>query len=581
MSAAPGRPKQARTPSGGSAVRAATSVGALAPAPIPATWTTGSTTAIKTGTWRASLATHIKAPAPCHGACPVNGDIAEWIGLARARDFHAAWQVLARHNPFPAIAGRICHHPCETACNRAGYDEALSICKLERFVGDQALKQGWSVAVGAARPGHIGVVGGGPSGLSAAFHLRRMGFAVTLYEAQPELGGLMRYGIPAYRLARDVLDGEIARIVAMGVSVRCSHRIDSGDDLSALRQQHDALYLALGAARNKRLPTLDYTQPWVCDGAAFLAGANAGQPLKLGKRLLVIGGGSAALDAARSARRLGHDVTLLALEQRAQMPAQPEEVIEALEEGITLLDGARLDAVSDGGASGLTLSCSRVEFVPGSQRGQFTVRALTDSDFHMTADAIVTSIGQDPDLALLGAGFAAAGGLLQTDAQLATSSAGVYAGGDLASMARFVTEAIGMGQRAAHSIAGALTQHCNDAGRGASAALEPQVALAAINTFYHPKRARAQTGLLDATERLSRDVEVQLGLELEQALAESERCFSCGSCIDCDNCVVYCPDMAVKRVVGGYTVLTDYCKGCGVCVKECPTGSMKMQEELR
>ncbi len=550
-------------------------------APIPPTWTTGSTAVIKTGTWRASLATHIKAPAPCHGACPVNGDIAEWIGLARGRDFHGAWQVLARHNPFPSIAGRICHHPCETACNRAGYDEALSICKLERFVGDQALAHGWALEAGAARPDHIGVVGGGPSGLSAAFHLRRMGFAVTLYEAQSELGGLMRYGIPAYRLARDVLDGEIARIVAMGVSVRCGHRIDSADDLAALRQQHDALYLALGAARNKRLPVLDYTQPWVCDGAAFLAGTNVGQPPRLGRRLVVIGGGSAALDAARSARRLGHEVTLLALEQRAQLPAQPEEVVEALEEGITLLDGARLDAVSDAGARGLTLSCSKVLFVAGAQRGQFTLSPVAGSGFTLAADAIITSIGQDPDLSLLGAGFAASGGLLQTDAQLATSSAGVYAGGDLASMARFVTEAIGMGQRAAHAIARQLQQRQGGFSDAALAVSEPLVPLASISTFYRPKLERARTGLLDAAARLASTAEVQLGLDVEQALAESERCFSCGTCIFCDNCVVYCPDMAVQRVDGGYTVLTDYCKGCGMCVKECPTGSMKMQEELR
>ena len=163
-----------------------------APVPVPTTWTTGSTAVIKTGTWRASLATHIKAPAPCHGACPVDGDIAEWIGLARARDFRGAWEVLTRHNPFPSIAGRICHHPCETACNRAGYDEALSICKLERFVGDQAIAQGWGFEVPSAIAGSVAIVGGGPSGLSAAFQLRRMGFAVTLYEAQPELGGLMR-----------------------------------------------------------------------------------------------------------------------------------------------------------------------------------------------------------------------------------------------------------------------------------------------------------------------------------------------------------------------------------------------------
>jgi len=579
MSAAPGRPKQARTPSGGSAVRAATSAGA--PAPIPATWTTGSTTAIVTGTWRASLATHIKAPAPCHGACPVNGDIAEWIGLARARDFHASWQVLVRHNPFPSIAGRICHHPCETACNRAGYDEALSICKLERFVGDEALAQGWGFEVPVAQPGHVAIVGGGPSGLSAAFQLRRMGFAVTLYEAQAELGGLMRYGIPAYRLSRDVLDGEIARIVAMGVEVHCAHRIGSAEAFRQLRERHDALYLALGAARNKRLPALDYGQAWVYDGAAFLAAANAGKPIALGKRLVVIGGGSAALDAARSARRLGHEVTLLALEQQAQMPAQAEEVHEALEEGISLIDGARLDAVSEDGAKGLALNCSKVLFVAGGQRGQFTLTPVAGSGFTIAADAIVTSIGQDPDLALLGEDFASAGGLLVTDAQLATSAAGVYAGGDMASMARFVTEAVGMGQRAAHAIASALQLRRGDASASAADSGEPLVPLAAISTFYHPKRERARTGLLDADQRLASNIEVQLGLDIEQALAESERCFSCGTCIFCDNCVVYCPDMAVKRVDNGYVVLTDYCKGCGVCVRECPTGSMKMQEERR
>jgi len=553
-------------------------------APIPTTWTTGSTEAIKTGTWRASLAKHIKAPAPCHGACPVNGDIAAWIGLARARDFHGAWQVLARHNPFPSIAGRICHHPCETACNRAGYDEALSICKLERFVGDQALAQGWAFEpVATAQAAHVGIVGGGPSGLSAAFQLRRMGYAVTLYEAQPELGGLMRYGIPAYRLAREVLEAEIARIVALGVTVHCKHRIETPDAFARLHEQHDALYLALGAARQKRLPALDYTQTWVCDGASYLAAANAGQPLALGHRLVVIGGGSAALDAARSARRLGHQVTLLALEQRAQLPAQTEEVVEALEEGIVLVDGARLDGVIDGAAKGLSLNCTRVAFVPGAQRGQFTLTLIEGSGFTLVADAIVTSIGQDPDLTVLGEGFAAAGGLLTTDAQLATSTAGVYAGGDMVSMARFVTEAVGMGQRAAHAITRKLRQR--QAGSNPSTSAnhdhQPLVPLAAISTFYHPKSERAQTQLLDARERLQRDAEVQLGLELEQALLETERCFSCGTCTNCDNCVVYCPDMAVKRVGKGYTVLTDYCKGCGLCVKECPTGSMMMQEELR
>lgn len=552
--------------------------------PIPTIWTTGSTDAIKTGTWRASLARHIKAPAPCHGACPVNGDIAEWIGLARARDFRGAWQVLARHNPFPSIAGRICHHPCETACNRGGYDEALSICKLERFVGDQALSQAWAFEPAAEpRNARVAIVGGGPSGLSAAYQLRRMGYAVTLYEAQAELGGLMRYGIPAYRLARDVLDGEISRIVAMGIEVHCNHPIDSPEAFARLREHHDALYLALGAARHKRLPVLDYSRAWVCDGARFLAGANAGKPVPLGKRLVVIGGGSAALDAARSARRLGHEVTLLALEKREQLPAQAEEVTEALEEDIALVDGARLDSVTGDASSGLLLTCSRVAFVPGAQRGQFTLQPVEGSSFTLTVDAIVTSIGQDPDLSLLGEGFAAAGGLLQTDAQFATCVDGVFAGGDMASLSRFVTEAVGMGKHAAQAIARALQLQKDGSSEAAIARYddEPQVPLGAISTYYHPKLERAKTLLLDARVRVARDVEVQLGLDIEQALAESERCFSCGICINCDNCVVYCPDMAVKRIGDGYQVLTDYCKGCGLCVKECPTGSMMMQEELR
>lgn len=552
--------------------------------PIPTTWTTGTTDAIKTGTWRASLARHIRAPAPCHGACPVNGDIAQWIGLARARDFQGAWQVLMRHNPFPSIAGRICHHPCESACNRAGYDEALSICKLERFVGDQALSQGWTIEPeGEPRHERVAVVGGGPSGLSAAYQLRRQGYAVTLYEAQPRLGGLMRYGIPAYRLGRDVLDGEIARIVAMGVEVRCDQRIDTPEAFAQLSNQYDALYLALGAARYKRLPMLDYAKAWVCDGARFLASANAGEPVALGKRLVVIGGGSAALDAARSARRLGHQVTLIALEQRQQLPAQAEEVIEALEEGINLVDGARLDGVLEDPSQALTLTCSRVAFVPGAQRGQFTLETIEASSFTLEADAIVTSIGQDPDLSILGQGFASAGGLLQTDAQLCTSSPGIYAGGDMASMARFVTEAIGMGKQAAQAIARELQLRRGGPGEARVTTYddEPLVPLAAIGTYYHPNRERAQTQVLDPQKRLERDAEVQLGLDIEQALTESERCFSCGTCINCDNCVVYCPDMAVKRVGDGYVVLTDYCKGCGLCVKECPTGSMMMQEELR
>ncbi len=552
--------------------------------PVPSIWTTGSTEVFKTGTWRAALPQHIHAPSPCHAACPVNGDIAQWIGRARARDFHGAWTILTRHNPFPAVAGRICHHPCEAACNRAGFDGSLAICRLERYVGDLALAQGWAFApVETPRNERIAVVGGGPSGLSAAFHLRRNGYAVTLFESRHELGGLMRYGIPSYRLSRSVLDGEIARIVALGIDVRCGESMETPESFLQLRRDFDAVYLAVGARCQKRLPRLDYTKSWVMDGADYLAQANAGAPPPLGKRVVVIGGGSAALDVARSARRAGHDVTILALESAAQMPAQREEVAEALEEGITLVDRAMLTEAAESGSTGLALQCVRVRFEAGQRRGEFTVAPVDGSEFSLEADAIVPSIGQDPDLAPMEAALEADGALLKVDQHQATSLERVYAGGDVSSMARFVTEAIGMGERAAQEIHRVLRQGADGAAVGATADTEsePIVPLAAINTFYFPKQARAVEQRLDATQRLAGDAEVQIGFDLERALGETERCFSCGTCIQCDNCVHYCPDLAVKREAGGYVVLTDYCKGCGICVKECPTGSMKMVEESR
>ena len=554
---------------------------------VPSIWTTGTTEVFRTGTWRAALPQHIHAPSPCHAACPVNGDIAGWIGRARARDFRGAWEILTRHNPFPAVAGRICHHPCEAACNRADFDGSVAICRLERHVGDTALAEGWTFApIAAPRKERIAVVGGGPSGLSAAFHLRRSGYAVTLFESRPQLGGLMRYGIPSYRLARSVLDGEIARIVALGIDIRCGESMETPEDFERLRTGFDAVYLAIGARRQKRLPRLDYTRPWVMDGADYLARANTGAAPALGKRVVVIGGGSAAIDVARSARRAGHEVTILALEGVAQMPAQREEVAEALEEGIALLDGAMLTEAIDSGSAGLALKCVRVRFEPGAPRGQFTATPVAGSEFSLKADAIVPSIGQDPDLAPLSAALEADGALLKADQRQATSLDRVYAGGDVSSMARFVTEAIGMGKRAAREIDRVLRGNEQgaegvSADAGADFEAEPVIKLAAINTFYYPGQARAVERRLDPGQRLESEAEVQIGFHREQALAETERCFSCGTCIECDNCVHYCPDLAVKREAGGYVVVTDYCKGCGLCVKECPTGSMKMLEEVR
>ena len=350
--------------------------------------------------------------------------------------------------------------------------------------------------------------------------------------------------------------GEIWRIFALGVEVRTGTALASAEQFLRMRVEFDAVYLALGARRQKRLPQLDYRQRWVMDGAAYLAAANAGAPPALGKRIAVIGGGSAAMDAARSARRAGHEVSVLALESETQMPAQREEVVQAIEEGIALYGGTGLKWVAVNSA--LTLHCARVRV---NANNPLDFAAIAGSDFALDADAIVPAIGQDPDLAPLQPLLDVDGALLRIDAHHATRLSGVFAGGDVASSARFVTHAIGMGRDAAIEIdrwlMGEIVAHAEP---------QPPVGASAINTFYHPRAPRA---------------EAEDGLSAGQALAEAARCFSCGRCTLCDNCFQYCPDMAVRHVTGGYAIALEYCKGCGLCVRECPTGSLALREEWR
>jgi NADPH-dependent glutamate synthase beta subunit-like oxidoreductase len=477
--------------------------------------------------------------------------------------------------------------PASTPCNRAGYDEPLAVGRLERFVGDVAIAQGYAFAPPAIeRQERVAIVGGGPSGLSAAFQLRRLGYRVTLIESRGALGGLMRHGIPSYRLARDVLDAEIARVVATGVDVRLNEAIATPQAWRALRAAHDAVYVATGAQRPRRVPSLDYRHAWVVDGAAWLEAANAGTPPALGRRIVVIGGGSAALDVARSARRAGHEVTILALEPRARMPAQREEVDEALEEGIVLRDGAMLVRATTRRRA-VWLECTRVRFEAGERGGSFTVTPVEGGMFALAADAIVTSVGQDADLDAL---HGLPTGRRAGDRRCEPGCSGrAHVGGRRRREPRALRD---RGDRA--GAAGGVRDRCGaararrrerrDAGAHdatGTTSRDASVPLAAIATHAHPRVARSAARRRDAVERVAGGDEVQVGLDVAEMLAESARCFSCGTCIGCDGCVVVCPDLAVERTDGGYRVLGDYCKGCGLCVAECPAGAMDMVEEAR
>ena len=548
--------------------------------PFAITLDVGSSLANHTGAWRVERPLYVHRLPPCNHGCPAGEDIQRWLYEAESggQGYEAAWLELVRENPFPAVMGRICFHPCETACNRAQLDEAVGINSVERFLGDEAIRCGWQLPLPATASGrHVLVVGAGPSGLAAAYHLALRGHQVTIREAAEKPGGMMRYGIPAYRLPRDVLDAEIDRILALGIELRCSEPVAELED-ELKRGGFDAAFLAVGAhvARNVELP--GGTAAHVIDAVSMLHGIEDGETPLLGRRVVVYGGGDTALDAARSARRLtGAEPVVVYRRSRERMPAHPEELQQAEQEGITFrwlstLAAAEATPPAPGEVhGGARLRLERMEL---DEEG---MPQPTGTFEELDADSLILALGQSADLALLESveGVRVSDGVVEVDGRMMTGHPGIFAGGDMTPGQRMAAVAIGHG---------ALAARCIDGWLAARAPAPPQspvepIGFSELNTWYYSDAPRTVRPLLEDIRRQSSFEEVVRGLDENSALYEARRCLSCGNCFSCDNCFGVCPDNAVLKpgpAGEDYAFDLDYCKGCGICAAECPCGAIEM-----
>ncbi|MEO3859609.1 NAD(P)-binding protein [Acrocarpospora sp. B8E8] len=533
--------------------------------PFAITLAVGSSKANKTGAWRTERPVYVDRLPPCAQACPAGENVQRWLYLAEDGSYERAWREIMADNPFPAIMGRVCYHPCETSCNRAQLDEAVGINSVERFLGDEAIRRGWTVPVTTEPTGkRVMVVGAGPAGLSAAYQLTLLGHAVTVMDSGAYAGGMMRFGIPRYRLPRTILSAEIQRILDMGVTLELGHTVKN---LPAAMRHFDAAFLAVGAHIGRRayIPAGDAAR--ILDAVSVLRGMEGGVPM-LGRRVVVYGGGNTAMDTARTARRLGATETVVVYRRtRDRMPAHDFEVEEAIEEGVTMKWLSTI-AHADGGSITIEKMCLDETGFP-QPTGEFE---------ELAADTVVLALGQQADLTLLRGlpGVEVEDGVVKVGANLMTGYPGVFAGGDMVPSERTVTVAVGHGKNAARHIDAWL--------RGTTYGPAPRPAPAAfdiLNPWYYSDAPATVRPTLELARRTSTFDEVQGGLDESTALFEARRCLSCGNCFECDNCYGVCPDNAVIKLGPGerYAIDYDYCKGCGLCAAECPCGAITMEPE--
>jgi NADPH-dependent glutamate synthase beta subunit-like oxidoreductase len=532
---------------------------------------------VRTGPVRTRRPEYVDLLPPCNAGCPAGENIQAWLAHTQEGRFEQAWRQLVADNPLPAICGRVCYHPCETACNRAQLDSSVSVHAVERFLGDMALESGWRFGEperpapgNGSRRKRVLVIGAGPSGLCAAYHLARAGHEVEITDASPEPGGMLRYGIPAYRLPREVLAAEIGRITGLGVRITCGHRVT---DLAAERAQggFDAVFVAVGAHLSKRvnIPAADATK--IIDALDFLRDvASGGRPV-IGRTVAVYGGGNTAMDAARVARRLGaQDALIVYRRTRDRMPAHEEEACEAEREGvhinwlhtITAFDGPELTVeVMELDGEGFPQPTGKLE--------------------KLAADTLIMAVGQDADTGFLrsvpGVEFKS-DGTVQVSPDMMTGCPGLFAGGDMVPAERTVTVAAGHGKKAAHFIDAYLRGQ-----RDGRPPKHPEASFGLLHPWYFTDAGQRSQPQRPPADRVSDFGEVVGGLTGAQAVYEAGRCLSCGNCFECDGCLGSCPEDAVIKLGPGNRYRFDYdrCTGCGTCYEQCPVHAIEMVAEPR
>lgn len=523
-----------------------------------------------TGPYRVRRPVYRDLLPPCNHACPAGESVQAWLAHAAAGRYRDAWEALVRENPFPAVHGRVCYHPCESSCNRQELDGAVSIHAVERFLGDLAIHDGWSLPAhaGAGTGRRVLIVGAGPAGLAAAYHLARLGHFVEIRDAESLAGGMMRFGIPAYRLPRDVLTAEVRRIEALGVRIVPGHRID---DLLAEKEAggFDAAFVAIGANASEHIDVPAPDAARVLDAVRLLHSVSLGERPQLGRRVVVYGGGNTAMDAARTVMRLGGAEPLIIYRRdREHMPAHAFEAAEAEEEGIRF---QWLTIIRDIAGGELTVERMRLDGEGRPQpTGQFE---------KIEADAVVLAIGQRSESAFLGnvPGIELTpGGAVKVGPNLMTGRAGIFAGGDLVPGARTVTAAVGHGRRAALHIDSWL--------RGTEyvpPSEPPVVSRAMLHLPIFSDVLRSEETKRSAQIRALDFSEVLTGLTEGQARREAARCFSCGNCFECDACYAACSERAIEKLGAGrrYEIHYERCTGCAVCFETCPCHAVEMAPE--